>query len=436
MNILVIKNAEWNDVTFANNLLTNWFEGVNANIANVYCGPGMPLNNICKRYFQITESQLLKSLFFGGRAGEEIPLSRLSHSTNNSTVNANRRGVYGFFKKLSLIARTPVMLIRDLLWMRGRYNKAGLRLFIESFKPNIILSYRVFSPQIYKLERLVFKYADAPMVAYTGDDEIWNDCYPRFGISQLRKKYTRFLFAKQSSLYSYYFTHSADLCKFYSSTFGIPSTVVYKGGVFSGEFKKKEVHSPIKMVYAGRICYGRWKTIVEIGKCIDLINSNEIRMQFLLYTQDTLSKKELSLLKGIKSIKFCGAVSSNELVSIYERSDIALHIESFERKYSQVTVFSFSTKIVDLMNSTCAILAVCDENQSGFKYLKENNAAFTVSSFESLYDVLLDIVNNPSRIGLMAKNAWKLGKTNHDKSRNQEAIMALLTTIADEKHQK
>lgn len=429
MNILIIKNAEWNDVTFSNNLLTNWFEGVDANFANVYCGPGLPLNNVCEKYFQITDGQLLKSLFLIGRAGKPVSMSKHQEYKEKAKNNANRIGIYGFFKKISLVMRTPVMLLRDFLWLQGRYDKPALRKFIEDFSPDIILSYRVFNPQMYMLERLVFEYAKVPMVAYTGDDEVINDCYPRIGFSQWRKNYTRRLFSKQSSMYSHYFTHSADLCNQYTSKYGIPSSVIHKGAIFKEQMFEKDVHKPIRLVYAGRVCYGRWKTIVEIGKNIDRINGDGDNMQLYVYSQGILTEKEKADVKNIHSLNFMGAVGSSELVSIYENSDIALHIESFDKKYSLSTMYSFSTKIVDLMNSTCAIMAVCEEKQAGYKYLKENKAAFTISSYDAIYDVLLSIIKEPSSINTLALRAWELGKRNHDKKTNQITIMNNLKNI-------
>ena len=92
-------------------------------------------------------------------------------------------------------------------------------------------------------------------------------------------------------------------------------------------------------------------------------------------------------------------------------------------------MYSFSTKIVDLMNSTCAIMAVCEEKQAGYKYLKENKAAFTISSYDAIYDVLLSIIKEPSSINTLALRAWELGKRNHDKKTNQITIMNNLKNI-------
>lgn len=63
MRILLITSEEWNDAVYGNNVLTNWFEGFDAELAQIYCSPGLPYNNICSRYFQITDAQMVRSLY-------------------------------------------------------------------------------------------------------------------------------------------------------------------------------------------------------------------------------------------------------------------------------------------------------------------------------------------------------------------------------------
>ena len=65
MRMLVITDEEWNDFVYGNGVLTNWFSGFNAEIAQIYTSPGLPINDICNKYFQITDSQMLKSIFGG-----------------------------------------------------------------------------------------------------------------------------------------------------------------------------------------------------------------------------------------------------------------------------------------------------------------------------------------------------------------------------------
>ena len=58
MRILLITDEEWNDYVYGNGVLTNWFTGFDAEFAQIYCSPGKPVNQICDRYFQISDSLL------------------------------------------------------------------------------------------------------------------------------------------------------------------------------------------------------------------------------------------------------------------------------------------------------------------------------------------------------------------------------------------
>ena len=74
MRILLITDEVWNDNIHGNNILTNWFQDFDAEFANIYCSPGQPLNNCCKKYFQITDSMMLKSMLSGKRAGKAFTM--------------------------------------------------------------------------------------------------------------------------------------------------------------------------------------------------------------------------------------------------------------------------------------------------------------------------------------------------------------------------
>ena len=62
MRLLLITDEVWNDKIHGNNILTNWFEGMDIEIANIYCSPGMPDNQCCQKYFQITDGMMAKSI--------------------------------------------------------------------------------------------------------------------------------------------------------------------------------------------------------------------------------------------------------------------------------------------------------------------------------------------------------------------------------------
>ena len=208
MKILLITSEEWNDAVYGNNVLTNWFEGFGAEFAQIYCFPGLPYNKICTRYFQITDSQMVHSLYSSKRAGGVVQKPLLDADIKKSKVNAQRQGSYKWLKQLSLYFHTPMMMVRDAIWCWGRYDVDALRAFINDFNPDIVYCPRLFTPKLKRLEKIVSTMTDAPFVAFTADNESSFNCYSWSPLFWLRRLYIHRMFEKHVKLYKHYLMFS------------------------------------------------------------------------------------------------------------------------------------------------------------------------------------------------------------------------------------
>ena len=117
-----------------------------------------------------------------------------------------------------------------------------------------------------------------------------------------------------------------------------------------------------------------------------------------------------------------GCVIPAELQEVYRHADIALHVESMDKKNRLTTRVSFSTKIIDLMASSCAILAVCWNRHCGYQYLLENDAAFCVDDYKKILPTLQRIVDNPALIAVYAQKAYECGRKNHTREKIQRQL--------------
>lgn len=422
MKILLITDEEWNDFVFGNGILTNWFTGFNAEFAQIYCSPGKPLNSICNHYFQITDGQMLNSLLGRRKAGGVIMKKMDAEHINSLKQNAQCEGIYGFMKKVSIWFHTPVMILRDFIWCTGRYNKEGLEVFVKEFNPDVVFCPRYITPKLMRLEKLISGMTSAPFVAFTADDEASLDGVSYSPLYWVRRSLIHYLFKKHISIYSHYFMFSVDQAKEYKNEYGINSETLYKCGTFRESFISKKVGKPIRMVYAGRLYCNRWKSLVEIGKALKEINKNEVRMVLDVYTTEQLTKAQETALSKDCFIYVKGKVTPSELMEVYHKADIALHVESMDKKNRLLTRVSFSTKIIDLMASSCAILAICWEKHAGYQYLKEKDAGFCLSSYDNILPLLYKISDNPSLIQKYAEKAYNCGKIYHDKEAIQRQL--------------
>lgn len=223
-------------------------------------------------------------------------------------------------------------------------------------------------------------------------------------------------------MFAHYFMHSAEQAQDYTREYGIPASTLYKCGDFSAKFEEKPVGSPIRLVYAGRLYCNRWKTLVEIGKALREINKNGERMVLDIYTQEAMTSEQRKALCPENYVYMKGSVSPAQLKDVYRNADIALHVESMDRKNRLATRVSFSTKIIDLMASSCAILAVCWKRHCGYQYLHDNDAAFCVDDYDKLLPMLQGIVDKPSLVTEYAYKAYECGRKNHTREKIQKQI--------------
>lgn len=422
MKILLITAEEWNDYVYGNGVLTNWFTGFDAEFAQIYTSPGLPNNKVCSKYFQIDERQMVKSLYSNTKAGREVKMPTNEREQDAAKSNAQRKGIYGIFKKLSLWMHTPIVMLQDFIWMTGRYDKAALQRFIGGYKPDVVFCPQLGNPKMWRLEKLVKGMTDVPFVAFTGDDEASYQQVSKSPLFWLRRWYCHNGLKNSVKIFSHYFMHSKEQAQDYTNEYGIPTSTLYKCGDFSNEFVKKSVGSPIRLVYAGRLYCNRWKTLAEIGKALHEINKHGERMVLDIYTQEALTNEQRKALSPENSVYMKGSVNPQQLKEVYRNADIALHVESMDKKNRLATRVSFSTKIIDLMASSCAILAVCWNRHCGYQYLRDNDAAFCVDNYSDILPMLQRIVDNPSLVQNYAQKAYECGRKNHTREKIQKQI--------------
>ena len=435
MRILLITDEEWNDAVYGNNVLTNWFEGFDAEFAQIYCSPGLPYNKICNRYFRITDAQMVRSLISKNKAGAVVEKPTSIEDVDKSKINAQRQGSYKWLKDLSLYFHTPMMMMRDAIWSWGRYDKESMRSFVKDFNPDIVFCPRLFTPKLRRLEKMVSGMTDAPFVAFTADNEASLNCYSWSPLFWLRRLYIHRIFKNHVKIYKHYFMFSEEQAQDYQREYGLPTSCLYKCGVFP-EHKEKVANKPIRMVYAGRLYCNRWKTLAAIGKALEEINQNGVRMELDIYTADVLTNQQKKALMEFEFLKVHDPIPSTQLVQEYQKADIALHVESFDKANRLATHYSFSTKIIDLMASSCAILAICWERHAGYQYLQKHDAAFCVSSDEAIKPMLERICEKPELIREYAEKARKCGLENHTRERIQNQIKYTFNKVLQQDNDK
>ena len=425
LRLLIISDEVWNDNVHGNNVLTNWFEkfseNYNTEIAHIYCNPGLPYNKCCKKYFQITDLMMVKSITRNIKAGEIIYYNEYPALDNSLKGNgeAENKTLYDWLK---LFSGEPIRAIRDIIWSIGRYNKSELYRFLNDFKPDIIYSPRFATVKILRLEKIVYDYLKKPLVAFTGDNEYPLRLFSLSPIFWLRRFVVRRSIRKMMPNYSLYYTLSEEQKDEYEEEFGHKFKILHKCDEFRTKMEIKEPGKPIKMMYAGKLYCNRWKALQAIGEAIALINKDHIKLQLDIFTRDKVSRKQLKALNNDKDIFLKEPLLPIEVKEVFKKYDIALHVESLDFKNRLITRVSFSTKIVDCLASGCAVMAICWNKHSGYTYLKREDAAICVDNPDNISLVLKEILDNPRIITEYIIKARNCGQRNHQKDDVQEGL--------------
>ena len=420
IKILIISSELWKNGTNGGNVLSNLFEGMEAEFAQIYCSAGSPDNTVCEKYYQMTDFMMINNIIKGDVVGKVIDYrneSILQPSNNNA--NQTNKEFYHFFRRYRL---NLFLMIQELLWKLARWDNQQLNKFITDFKPDIIFAPCYASHYMLRITRYVANLTSKKVISYISDDNYSLRQWRFSPIYWINRLILRSSMRKTFPFYALTYTMTEEQLSELKNSLKANMKILRKGGDFSGDCVKTSVNKPIRMVYAGGIYCGRWKTLAYIGELLKKINNDEIKMRLDIYTQTDITPKQRKLLNDDCNIFLHQSVSQAKLNQIYKTNDIALHVESFEREYKLLTRLSFSTKIVDCLASSCAVMAISWREHSGLIYLQKEDAAICIDDPSNIEKALQEIANNPEIVIKYANKAWECGKRNHQISKIKENL--------------
>ena len=425
MKILVLSSTPWsNDNSFGNSF-SNIFEGIeDIEVANIACRPGKPTSYLVKRYFQITEKSLIKNIINKSvPTGKEIEIDcKECDSSFSENIKARDFGRKNRWQIL--------FWARDLIWKIGKWKSQALIDFIDDFKPDIIFQPVYYSTYLNDISYFIKKYANVPMVGYISDD---NYTLKQFSLSPLywidriiKRKKVKKTIEQCELLYVISDVQKQE----YEKIFTPPCKILTKCADFS-ETRKPDFKEPdeiLKMVYAGNISQGRYDILAELAKATEKLNKNGKCFQLDIYTLTPLKTKQMRTL-STDSVHLHPAVSYSEIREIQKNSDILIHAEGFSLKEKLAVHQSFSTKIVDYLETNRCIFAIGDDYCASIQYFIDNECGAVATKREDIEKELLKLHNNRNLLRYYADKGWESGKKNHHKPVLQKMVKSDLDNL-------
>lgn len=419
MRILVISRNAWDDTNSIGNTLTNFFKGIDdLEVANIFFRSANPNNNVCCRYYRVTEGDVLKKWFLTKKIGREFIWKQDEKKESQSVTEKKEKKIIQIIHKYGF---KVAYKISDYIWYSRKWINDNLQHFIESFKPDVMITFVKSAPQYYLTIRYLREKYNIPLFAWIADDEysILSNNSSFREINNLR------YILRESSVVC---GCSEEICEYYNTIFNCNAIPLYKGCDLSTPLKKT-TNSPIKIVYAGNLMYGRLEVINKIADVLNGYNGNSPRVSLEIYSNTSLFPEEKKCLEQKQCLKYMGRRDYEVVMQCLANADIVLHVESFEKEQIVKTKYSFSTKIVDCLQSGSCLLAVGPKEVASVNYIKKIQGAYVIDNLESLEFELVTLLNLSDELSTRAKEIREFAINHHDLVKNSEKIKGVLNKI-------
>lgn len=429
MKVLIISHTVLSKTGNMGKTLLEFFKGfAPEEIAQFYIHSEVPTDDtICHSYYRFTDRDTLRSLLSLKDYGtafkqENIQTGRTSSRTDTGAVGA----VYQWGRK-----RTGgIYFARNTLWKLARWKTKRLKDWLMAEAPDVIFFASGDYSFLYEIACWVADFLEIPMITACFDDYYLNDQNAHSLVG--RKEHARLLKIARRTMArsSCILTVCDSMSEQYEILFHKKCHTIYTPAE-NKMLKLSETSGAV--AYIGNLGYDRHKQVIAIGRAMRRISGENQWLE--LYSAE--KRPEITtLLTEENGIRFHGQISADEVLTVMSKSVAVIHTESFDPKMQERVRYSVSTKIAEsLMYGPC-LIAYGPEGIASIDYLKENNAAYVISSPDDLEAGLTEILGNKGLREEIIKNARALAQKNHSVDVNPKKVRQWLQEAIDARKQK
>jgi len=410
MKILTISNAAWDDCNSVGNTQSNWFSGWDdLELYSMYTRQRPPNNMCCSHYYSVTIKDILKHLFCWKAIGEEFEISSESQLESSNIESRAVSGIKGW--KKNVLQFLIEIIYSSQIWLNRK-----MKVYLQGVDPDIVFCFAIAEPFRYNVLKYIKAHSGAKIVMWIADD-VYGQAQNKGEVMRriYLRRYHR-LFSMADKLYGV----SEMLCNEYSQIFNRSIIPLYKGCEFSP--CREVLNTPLQMVYAGNLLYGRDSTLAKIAEQLKILNQTASKIQLFIYSTTAVPKDTLVKLNIKGSSQLCGAKPYKEILEIMNKADIALHVESFDENQIKKVRLSFSTKIIDCMQSGAVMMVIGPRDIASVEYPRSIPGVIVIDELENISHELQKIVEEPSIVLSKAIQLRRYALENHAKKSVQTLL--------------
>lgn len=408
--VLVIGINAWREDGTAHTLMDIFRCWDPDRLALVYARADLPDTDVCKRYFQISENQIIGSILKPWKKVGRIVEN--THVVKQSEVEAEHARYTQAHKKSSSL----LPLLREIVWKFGHWKTPALKKFVLDFNPDII--FIPIYPVAYmgRIQRYIAKLTGKPTVCYLADDNYsYDSCQNlcsyihRFWL----RHHVRPIARNCKDMFVIVEKEKEDTDR----RFGTDSKILTKSIDFNGRtYVHRQLNNPLRFIYTGSMIIGRDRTLALVSDAINEVNrqKGEVKAEMFIYSQTEPCDRILRRI-NIGASHFCGRISRDEVLKVQQEADVVIFAEALDGKEANVAKLSFSTKITDYISNGKCVLAIGRDYIAPIDYFQRNDAAIIAHSPEEIVTQVNRIVNNPTLIDEYGRKAFDCAVRNHEK---------------------
>lgn len=419
--ILIISSNPVSNIFNNGKTLAAFFDNYpKENLAQLYFSATIPDNDICSKYFKISDMDMLKTKFkrkyVCGQAVEPVVGTLQQNSDERKIQKVKKNNI--------------TRLAREVLWLKGWKTKKLFE-WLDEFDPEVIFFLAgdvVYGHRI--CQYIVNKY-NIRMAMYITDDYV----LPRYDMDlagYIRRCMIRKWMKKSIKCADVLFTISDMMKNCYKKLYGMDSFVaanMYETTAIQGEeYKEKE---NIVITYAGGLHYNRDMTLIKLIDAIEAINfinaDSGKKITLKIYSGSKLKNKFMKKINESICCYYGGLLGPEELEKELMKSDYLLHVESFKRRNICDTKLSLSTKIPEYMSYCKPIIAVGPKEVASMQYLSD--CALCITNVKNMQADLKQKLNDRVCIEKMVKMAHQKYIKNHQKANIQSEIIRIINLL-------
>lgn len=402
MRILIVSDSAWDDRISFGNTISNWFDNWdNAVFYSIYGRDSLPQNHICNNYYRVSPLSLLKNLFWPSKTGDRVFVD-----SSMDCINSNDKEKE-LIQKAQQGKKEWMYLVIDLAYSTGIWKTKEYRNFIKEANPDVVFFFALASPFLFQNLRYLKRNTNAKFASFIPDD-VYN-VYLKD--NSLRNILRRRRFKEMMKMSDVIYGASDMLKSAYEKLLGIEISTLFKGCTLTT--LKNSVNNPIRIVYAGNLLWGRATILGRLAEELENLNHDGVKAALEIYTGTFITPEmERKLNRGRSSI-IVGRRPYEEIVSTMKAADIVLHVESFDKDSVEIVRYSFSTKIIDCLQSGSTMMVIGPKGIASVEYPRQIPGAIVVDDLNNIRSVLYEIVANPQTLIDRSKAINEFAKKNH-----------------------